>query len=82
MLVEVAYVGSKGGLTSKTMPRFCNQDPVPGPGDNPVETTNSRSSEDLVNIVNRGNSSYNALQLKVKKTNDQRALCFLKLIYF
>jgi hypothetical protein len=64
MLVEVAYVGSKATHLQTMLD--LNQDLVPGPGDiqsrRPFPQYGGFS-----NIVNRGNSNYNALQLKVQK---------------
>jgi hypothetical protein len=64
VLVEIAYVGSKATHLG-TMLDY-NQDPTPGPGDpqlrRPYPQFGSFSS-----MVNRGNSNYHALQLKVDK---------------
>ena len=64
MLLEVAYVGSKATHLQTMLD--LNQDPVPGPGDiqsrRPFPQFGSFS-----NIVDRGNSNYHALQVKVEK---------------
>jgi outer membrane receptor protein involved in Fe transport len=64
MLLEVAYVGSKATHLQTMLDM--NQDPVPGPGDiqsrRPFPQFGSFS-----NIVDRGNSNYHALQVKVEK---------------
>jgi outer membrane receptor protein involved in Fe transport len=64
MLVELAYVGSKATHLQTMLD--LNQDPVPGPGDiqsrRPFPQFGGFS-----NILDRGNSSYNALQVKVEK---------------
>ena len=70
MLLEVAYVGSKATHLQSLLD--LNQDPTPGPGD-----IQSRRPYPAVrvfsNIVDRGNSNYNALQVKVEKRTDPRA---------
>jgi outer membrane receptor protein involved in Fe transport len=64
MLLEVAYVGSKATHLQTMLDM--NQDPVPGPGDiqsrRPFPQFGSFS-----NIVDRGNSNYHALQVKVEE---------------
>jgi carboxypeptidase family protein/TonB-dependent receptor-like protein len=77
-LVEIAYVGSKSTHLQTLIDM--NQDPTPGPGDvqsrRPYPQYGSFS-----NIVNRGNSSYNALQLKVQKRTSH-GLMFLSAFTF
>jgi len=63
-LVEVAYVGSKSTHLQSQLD--LNQDPVPGPGDIQSRRPYSQFGG-FTNILDRGNSSYNALQLKVEK---------------
>jgi hypothetical protein len=78
LLVEIAYVGSKATHLG-TMLDY-NQDPTPGPGDiqsrRPFPQFGSFSS-----MVNRGNSNYNALQLKADK-RVSRGLMFLSAFTF
>jgi hypothetical protein len=63
MLLELAYVGSKathlGGMLD------LNQDPVPGPGDIQSRRPYPQFGG-FSNMVNRGNSSYHGLQIKVE----------------
>jgi hypothetical protein len=71
--VELAYAGSKGThLQVLTDP---NQVPVPGPGDIQPRRPYPQYGP-FAAIQNRGNSTYNALQLKVEKRYS-RGLSFL-----
>ena len=64
MLLEVAYVGSKATHLQSMLDM--NQDPVPGPGD--IQSRRPFPQFGSFNdIVDRGNSNYNALQVKVEK---------------
>jgi outer membrane receptor protein involved in Fe transport len=63
-LVEVAYVGSKATHLQSILD--LNQDPTPGPGDIQSRRPYPQFGG-FSNLVNRGNSSYNALQIKVDK---------------
>ncbi|HZR58860.1 MAG TPA: TonB-dependent receptor [Terriglobales bacterium] len=73
MLVEVAYVGSKATHLG-TMLDY-NQDPTPGPG-NPGLRRPYPQFGSFSSMVNRGNSNYHSLQLKVDKRLS-RGLMFL-----
>jgi Carboxypeptidase regulatory-like domain/TonB dependent receptor len=63
-LLEIAYVGSKATHLGSILD--LNQDPVPGPGDiqsrRPYPQFGGFST-----LVNRGNSNYHSLQVKVEK---------------
>ncbi len=63
-LLEVAYVGSKSTHLQSQLD--LNQDPVPGPGDIQSRRPFPQFGG-FTNIMDRGNSSYNSLQLKVVK---------------
>jgi hypothetical protein len=63
-LVEVAYVGSKATHLQSILD--LNQDPVPGPGDIQSRRPYPQFGG-FSNLVNRGNSNYHSLQLKVEK---------------
>ncbi len=63
-MLEVAYVGSKSTHLQSQLD--LNQDPVPGPGD--VQSRRPYPQfGGFTNIMDRGNSNYNSLQLKVEK---------------
>ena len=64
ILFEVAYVGSKSTHLQTLLDP--NQDPVPGPGDVQARRPYPQYGP-FTNIVNRGNSSYNALEIKGEK---------------
>lgn len=64
MLLEVAYVGSRSTHLQTMLD--LNQDPVPGPGDIQSRRPYPQYGG-FSNIVNRGNSNYHALQVKVEK---------------
>jgi outer membrane receptor protein involved in Fe transport len=78
MLLEVAYVGSKATHLQTMLD--LNQDPVPGPGDiqsrRPFPQYGGFS-----NIIDRGNSNYDALQIKVEK-HASHGLMFLSSFTF
>jgi len=64
ILFEVAYVGSKSThLQSLIDP---NQDPAPGPGD-PQSRRPYPQYSGFTDIVDRGNSTFEALEIKVEK---------------
>jgi len=63
-LLEVAYVGSKATHLQTMLD--LNQDPVPGPGDIQSRRPYPQFGG-FSNIVDRGNSTYNSLQVKVEK---------------
>lgn len=63
-LFEVAYVGSKSTHLQTLLDP--NQDPVPGPGDVQSRRPFPQYGP-FTDIVNRGNSSYNALEIKGEK---------------
>jgi TonB dependent receptor len=64
ILLEVAYVGSK--FTHLQALLDPNQDPTPGPGDVQSRRPYPQYGP-FTDIVNRGNSSYNALEIKGEK---------------
>jgi hypothetical protein len=64
ILFEVAYVGSKSTHLQTLLDP--NQDPVPGPGDIQSRRRYPQYGP-FTDIVNRGNSSYHALELKGEK---------------
>ncbi len=78
MLLEVAYVGSKSTHLQTMLD--LNQDPVPGPGDIQSRRPYPQYGG-FSNIVNRGNSSYHSLQVKVEKRMT-RGLMFLSSFTF
>jgi hypothetical protein len=64
ILVEVAYVGSKSTHLQTLLDP--NQDPTPGPGDIQSRRPYPQYSG-FTDIVNRGNSTFHALEIKAEK---------------
>ena len=64
ILFEVAYVGSKSTHLQTLLDP--NQDPIPGPGDIQSRRPYTQYGP-FTDIVNRGNSSFSALELKGEK---------------
>ncbi|HLK21748.1 MAG TPA: TonB-dependent receptor [Bryobacteraceae bacterium] len=64
ILFEVAYVGSKSTHLQTLLDP--NQDPTPGPGDIQARRPYPQYSG-FTDIVNRGNSTFHALEIKVEK---------------
>jgi hypothetical protein len=64
ILLEVAYVGSKGTHLQVLVDH--NQDPIPGPGDVQSRRPYPQYGP-FTSIENHGNSSYHSLQLKSEK---------------
>lgn len=64
ILLEVAYVGSKSTHLQTLLDP--NQDPTPGPGDIQARRPYPQYSG-FTDIVDRGNSTFHALELKVEK---------------
>ncbi len=64
ILLEIAYVGSKSTHLQTLLDP--NQDPTPGPGDVQSRRRYPQYGP-FTDIVNRGNSSYNALEIKGEK---------------